>query len=94
MPTMLKPTTLHVRVKPAEGDIQDVDSEGNCMFCCLSHVITGTQDHHMAIRTKLCQFIRANRVKFRFYTGDMVSMNENEPDWVKKTKMGKISFQL
>ena len=93
-PTMLTPTRLHVRVKPAEEDIHDVDSEGNCLFCCLSHVTTGTQDHHMDIRGKLCQFIRENRDKFRFYTGDKKSIEENEADWVSKTEMSTILYLM
>lgn len=57
-----------------------VKGDGACFFRSLSFIITGTEDHHQAIRNAICDNIEG------LSAGDMVT-NEGGVDYVRRTNM-------
>ena len=36
---------------------QRISGDGNCLFCCLSYVMTGPQEQYHEVRTKICDHL-------------------------------------
>jgi len=65
-----KPNGVHVGgsnvalTPPDINHIKGVLPDGNCMFRSLSYVVTGSQEHHYAVRSKIAQHMN-NSVQLR-----------------------------
>lgn len=49
---------------PDGSKIQRAFPDGNCLFNCLSLILTGTERHHLTIRKRICQHIKEDRDGF------------------------------
>ena len=43
---------------PRECVLVEVEGDGNCLFRAASRVMYGTEEHHLMVRAKTCEFIR------------------------------------
>ncbi|KAI1715299.1 ubiquitin carboxyl-terminal hydrolase domain-containing protein [Ditylenchus destructor] len=57
--------TSECRANCAPEVLDEVDSDGNCLFRALAHLITGgNEEQHMELRTKICSFMKLHRTPF------------------------------
>ncbi|KAI1717687.1 ubiquitin carboxyl-terminal hydrolase domain-containing protein [Ditylenchus destructor] len=57
--------TSECRTNCAPEVFGEVDSDGNCLFRALAHLITGgNEEQHMELRTKICSFMKSHRTSF------------------------------
>ncbi|KAI1714632.1 ubiquitin carboxyl-terminal hydrolase domain-containing protein [Ditylenchus destructor] len=57
--------TSECRANCAPEVFDEVDSDGNCLFRALAHVITGgNEEQHMELRTQICSFMKSHRTQF------------------------------
>jgi len=43
---------------PRESVLVEVEGDGNCLFRAASRIMYGTEDHHLMVRAKACEYIR------------------------------------
>lgn len=55
--------------------IKTVD-DGNCQFRSISKELYGSEDYHFAVRKRVIEHMRANRVMFEPYVGDAADFDE------------------
>ena len=65
--------------------MQKIIADGNCLFRCLSHIVTGTQRHHVAARLAIIEHLQ--RIPGFLGTYGYKSVN----DYLNRTNMDKIN---
>ena len=65
--------------------MQKIIADGNCLFRCLSHIVTGTQRHHVAVRLAIIEHLQ--RIPGFLGTYGYKSVN----DYLNRTNMDKIN---
>ena len=48
---------LNLRVKTLPWKYEDIGMDGDCLFRCLSIIISGSQEYYSKIRGEICRFI-------------------------------------
>jgi len=73
---------LFLDTLPKECELIEVDGDGNCLFRAASQIIYGTDEHHMLVRAKTCEYIR----KFPQNCGLPKGISEQQPQALLRNK--------
>lgn len=50
--------------------IRDVSNDGNCFFRAVSDQLYGSEDYHMKLRERACDYLMAHKEHYRFFVDD------------------------
>ena len=78
-----QPSTLVCDYLPWESEA--IEKDGNCLFRCISKLISGSQDHYAKIRGEICRFIAKDgkeALKWYFH-----AMSEIPLSYLRRTMM-------
>lgn len=78
--------------------IRDVSNDGNCFFRAVSDQLYGTEDYHMKLRERACDYLLLHKEHYRFFVDDeqsfedYVSEMRNDGVWADNLELQAISM--
>eukprot|EP00177_Eucheuma_denticulatum_P001843 GFKZ01003289.1.p2 GENE.GFKZ01003289.1~~GFKZ01003289.1.p2 ORF type:complete len:424 (+),score=65.08 GFKZ01003289.1:555-1826(+) len=78
--------------------IRDVSNDGNCFFRAVSDQLYGTEDYHMKLRERACNYLSLHKEHYRFFVDDEQSFEDYVSDmrkdgvWADNLELQAISM--
>ncbi|CDF36515.1 unnamed protein product [Chondrus crispus] len=83
---------------PAALAIRDVSNDGNCFFRAVSDQLFGTEDYHIKLRERTCDYLLANKDHYQFFVDDEQSFDDYVADmrtdgvWADNLELQAVSM--
>lgn len=85
-------------LEPSGLAIRDVSNDGNCFFRAVSDQLYGTEEYHMKLRERACDYLLANKEHYQFFVDDEQSFDDYVADmradgvWADNLELQAISM--
>lgn len=83
---------------PSGLAIRDVSNDGNCFFRAVSDQLYGTEEYHMKLRERACDYLLVHRNHYQFFVDDEQSFDDYVADmradgvWADNLELQAISM--